>query len=79
MFNEEKSLTVADAIRCIILIGAALNRVSDPELQIGLLTPLQALAEMLYNLCDEKLEELFDNIPVRENITTPPLGCQVDD
>ena len=79
MFNEEKSLTVADAVRCITLTGAALSHVSDPELQIGLLTPLQALAEMLYNLCDEKLEELFDDIPVRENSTTPPLACQVDD
>ena len=76
MFNEEKELTLADAVRCITLIGAALNHVSDPELQIGLLTPLQALAEMLYNLCDDKL---FDNIPVRENSITPPLACQVDD
>ena len=49
---------------------------SDPELQIGLLTPLQALAEMLYNLCDDKL---FDNIPVRENSTIPLVACQVDD
>ena len=79
MFNEENPLTVADAVRCITLTGAALNKVSDPEMQIGLLSPLQALAELLYNLCDEKLEELFDNIPVRENSTTPPLACQVDD
>ena len=79
MFNEEKTLTVADAVRCITLTGAALNKVTDPELQIGLLSPLQALAELLYNLCDEKLEELFDNIPVREDSTTPPLACQVDD
>ena len=79
MFNEEKNLTVADAVRCITLIGAALNNVSDPELQIGLISPLQAFAELLYNLCDENLEELFDNIPVRENSITPPLACQVDD
>ena len=78
MFNE-KDLTIADVIRCITLTGAALNKVSDPEMQIALIVPIQTLAELLYDLCDEKLEELFDDIPVREDSTTPSLACQVDD
>ena len=79
MFNNENTSSIGQLAHSIYATASGLRGIRDPELRIALISALQTLSEALYNLCDEKLEELFDNIPVRENSTTPPLACQGGD
>ena len=79
MFNNENTPSIRQLVYSLSSTHQALRTVSDPELRVALLGVIQSLSEALYDACDAELEELFDNIPVTEDSTTPPLGCQVDD
>ena len=79
MFNNENTPSITQLVHSLSSTNHALRTVSDPELRVALLGVIQSLSEALYDACDVEIEELFDNIPVREDSTTPPLACQVDD
>ena len=79
MFNNEYSPSITQLVKSLSSTNQALFTLSDPELRIALLGVIQSLSEALYDVCDAEIEELFGDIPVTEDSTTPPLGCQVDD
>lgn len=79
MFNNENTPSITQLVHSLSSTNHALRTVSDPELRVALLGVIQSLSEALYDACDVEIEELFDDIPVREDSTTPPLACQVDD
>lgn len=79
MFNNENTSSITQLVHSLSSTAHTLRTVSHPELRVALLGVIQSLSEALYDVCDAELEELFDNIPVREDSTTPPLACQVDD
>lgn len=79
MFNNENTPSITQLVHSLSSTNQALRTVSDPELRVALLGVIQSLSEALYDACDVELEELFGDIPVTEDSTIPPLGCQVDD